>query len=322
MKESNTVQAASMPFDPLSWETYSRATRKQVVLDALQSGNVDVLVSLTHHNLLMFGKGGNATSEHTIRAYRTGVRQFLAYALPLGWERMTEHDTDLTVGYLRSLERQGLQPGTVNSRRTAARALYRALRWAGVLLADPFADTPRAQDPVPKWDRRDAYSREDVERLLAAADPDLRVALLLAAHGALRISEVVGLKWEHVNLQEGSMRITGKGRKTAGVYLTPTLKAALAAEVPADEYVCAYRSPKTLRGHLIALCKRLGIRYERRQFHGLRHAAATMLLADTGDLFTVARHLRHSSVSSTEIYAKHNADKLTEALHNWGRKAG
>jgi len=51
--------------------------------------------------------------------------------------------------------------------------------------------------------------------------------------------------------------------------------------------------------------------------HGLRHAAATMLLEQTGDLYVVSRHLRHSSISTTETYAKANPKKLVDAIANW-----
>lgn len=324
MKE-HTAPAAPMPYAhidvEIDWNSLSRKAREKTVRRALKNRDVDTLWSLTHHNLLIYGRGGSHTSAHTLRSYRTGVAAFLRYAFPLGWKRMTEYDTDLTIGYLRHLETLGLQPGTVNARRSAARALYRALRWAGVLAADPFGDTPRAADPVARWERRDAYSREDVQKLLAAADEDERLVLLLAAHGGLRMSEVVSLRWEHVNLREGVMRVKGKGGKVGTVHLSQQLAAALAAREDKSGFVSPYQNPKSVREHLRYLCQQAGVRYERRHFHGLRHSAATMLLADTGDLFVVARHLRHSSVSTTEHYAKFDSSKLSTALKTWGESA-
>lgn len=302
------------------WETMSKKERRKATEKALRRGDVSTLTSLTMHNLLLFGRGGAHTSPHTVRSYRTGVRKYLEYALPKGWERLTEYDTDLTVGYIRHLQRSGIAPGTINSRRSAARALYRALRWAGVLHADPIADTPRAQDPEARWDKRQAYSREDVRRLLAVASTDERLFLLLGAHAGLRISELVGLEWTRVDLGQRTLRVTGKGGKTALVHMSAALHQALDAVPEAERvgYVLPWRNTKSVRLHLRALCHLAGVTYAKRQVHGLRHAAATMLLEDSGDLYVVARHLRHSSVSTTEAYAKVSASKITDALRAWG----
>lgn len=317
MKESSTTPVASMPHD--YWDTLPREKREKVVRKALKRHDVPLLVSLTMHNLLAYGRGGAHTSTHTMRAYSTGVRSYLAYALPLGWQRLTDHDTDLTIGYIRMLERDGVKPGTINARRSAARALYRALRWAGVLHADPFADTPRAQDREDRWTKREAYTREDVNALLAVADPDETRFLLLGAHGALRMSELTSLRWEHINLQKRTMVITGKGRKTATVHLSQPLTAALEGVPETDRHghVLPWQNPKTVRLVLRALCHHAEVEYTKRQVHGLRHASATMLLEQTGDIFVVARHLRHSSVGTTETYAKLNNRKLTDALSTW-----
>jgi integrase/recombinase XerC len=301
------------------WAGLDRKTRLKRVRRALKRGEVEVLVALTDHNLQLFGRGGAHTSPHTRRAYATGVRQYLAYALPLGWKRLTVYDIDLTVGYLRMLQANGLGPGTVNARRTAARALYRALRWAGALAADPFADTPRAHDPEEKWAKRQAYSRADVAALLAASGPPERRLVLLGAHAALRMAELVSLTWDRVDLDARTLRVTGKGSKTATVHLSGTLWAELGAVPPGERVgtVLPWVNQKTVRDVLRHLCLISGVRYEGRQVHGLRHAAATMLLEDTRDLTVVARHLRHSSVSTTEIYAKLSPERLTSALRAW-----
>jgi integrase/recombinase XerC len=315
----NTAFAASMPFVH-NWDTVTRDRREKIARKALKSHDVETLLSLTDHNLMMFGKGGAHTSPHTRRAYATGVRVYLDYALPLGWKRLTEYDTDLTIGYLRQLERAGVKPGTINSRRSAARALYRALRWAGVLQADPFGDTPRAQDNEDKWAKREAYSKEEVDRLLAVAGPGERLLILLGAHGALRMAEMVKLDWTDIDLEQRKMSIFGKGRKLALVHLSGLLHAALSG-VPAERrsgLVLEWRNPKSVRVCLRHLCLMAEVKYEKREVHGLRHACATMLLAETNDIFVVARHMRHSSIATTEIYAKSNPARLIGALARFG----
>jgi integrase/recombinase XerC len=317
--KKNTASAASMPYVH-AWNSVSRDKREKITRRALKSGDVDTLLSLTDHNLLMFGKGGAHTSPHTRRAYATGIRLYLDYALPLGWKRLMEYDTDLTVGYLRYLERQGVKAGTINSRRSAARALYRALRWAGVLQADPFGDTPRAQDNEDKWAKREAYSKIDIERLLSVADKGERLLILLGAHGALRMSEMVSLDWKDIDIERGTMRIFGKGRKLALVHLSGLLKQAL-SEVSVElqtGLVLPWYNPKSVRICLRHLCLMAEVQYDKRQVHGLRHSAATMLLSETNDIFIVARHMRHSSIATTEIYAKADPKRLIGALARFG----
>ncbi|MBI0447141.1 tyrosine-type recombinase/integrase [Deinococcus sp. DB0503] len=307
----------------VDWDDLSKKERRKLVEKALKRHDVDTLVSLTAHNLMLYGRGGSDTSPHTLRGYRTGVRYFLAYAFARGWERLTEHDTDLTVGYLRDLRRQGLAPGTVNARRSAAKALYRALRWAGVTTADPVADTPRAQEVTERWEKREAYTREDLAALLAVADPWEELFLLLGAHAGLRISELIGLTWDRVDLASRTMTVTGKGRKTASIHLSAALHQAL-LRVPEEArhgHVLPWRNPKTLRLVLRSLCLQAGVDYSRRQVHGLRHACATLLLEDTRDLYLVARHLRHSSTSTTEVYSKVSSQRIASALEGWTGEA-
>lgn len=301
------------------WDAYNKTQRREVTITALQNRDVETLVELTDHNLMMFGRGGALTSTHTRRSYRAGVRQYLSYALPLGWERLTEYDTDLTIGYIRHLERNGVTPGTINNRRSAARALYRALRWAGVLASDPFADTPRVADNAERWTKREAYTREDITALLEVADDQEHLLILLGAHGGLRMSELTTLKWKQVDLEKRIMTITGKGRKTATVHLSDSLCMMLEA-VPLEErggFVLPWRNPKSVRLCLRSLCMQADVDYSKRQVHGLRHACATMLLEKTNDIYLVARHMRHSSVSTTETYSKLNPKRLTAALAGW-----
>ena len=316
--EENTAEAVSIPFTH-QWDAYTKTQRAEIARTALENRDIETLVELTDHNLMMFGRGGALTSTHTRRSYRAGVRMYLRYALPLGWERLCQYDTDLTIGYIRHLERNGVTPGTINNRRSAARALYRALRWAGLLHADPFADTPRVADNTERWAKREPYSHADIEAMLNEADDQEHLLILLGAHGGLRMSELVGLRWDHVDLEKRTMTVTGKGRKTAVVHLSESLCVMLGSTEPGERtgYVLPWRNPKSVRLCLRSICQRAGVNYERRQVHGLRHSCATELLEQTNDIYVVARHMRHSSVGTTEVYAKLNPKRLTAVLAHW-----
>lgn len=158
-----------------------------------------------------------------------------------------------------------------------------------------------------------------MKALLALADADGTRFLLLGAHAGLRISELIGLRWAYIDLQKRVMVVTGKGRKTATVHLTRPLVESLqlVSEGEREGQVLAWENPKTVRLVLRSLCSRAGVKYAKRQVHGLRHSAATLLLDQCGDIFVVARHMRHSSISITETYAKMSSTKLTDALASW-----
>lgn len=126
-----------------------------------------------------------------------------------------------------------------------------------------------------------------------------------------------------VNLEARTMTVTGKGRKMATIHLSAGLFAALSRVAPGERTgpVIPWRNAKTVRLVLRSLCLMVGVSYEKRQVHGLRHSCATLLLEDTKDLYLVARHMRHSSVSTTEVYAKVRSERLIEALRTWGEPA-
>jgi len=201
---------------------------------------------------------------------------------------------------------------------SAAKALYAALRWSGASDAAPFADVKVAVDKTPSWEKRDAYSQTEVHWLERCSEGSTLSIVLLGAHAGLRVSEMTALQWEHVNLNEGVLRVVaGKGGKTARVYLTPTLIQALEV-TPLDQrtgYVLPCRSRQAVYGRLEAACRQARVTFK--GVHALRHASGTRLREDTGDLALVADHLRHSSLDTARGYAKANNLQLKKALGEW-----
>jgi len=216
------------------------------------------------------------------------------------------------------MERQGLKAGTIYGRVAAARALFSALRWARASLYDPFADVHVPHDPTPPWEKRRPYDNDEIAALLdAAADPFDRMLALLGAHGGLRAGECVRLQWRDVNLTRRDLTIRlSKGGKTRTVGMSASLKQALQG-LPRrpDGYVLPYRTPKTAWEHITALCEKAGV--APKGMHSLRHSAGTRLYAETGDLEETARHLGHTKLDTTRIYAKWDDRKLRETLSRW-----
>lgn len=174
------------------WADLEAGERGRRAVVAAQSYDATELWSLTEAHTFLYGASGAAISPRTARAYREGITRFLTHA-QLRTVNLLRPGRDAGAVYVRSLETEGLKPASVRVHLAAARALFRALRWAGVTEADPFADSKPAKDKVAPWDKRSPYSEDEVAALLAHASLRDRVLILLCAHGGLRISEALGI---------------------------------------------------------------------------------------------------------------------------------
>jgi len=229
---------------------------------------------------------------------------------------------------------------------SSLRAFFGQAVTRGERADDPTAllDPPRLPRLLPK-----ALAESQIDALLAAPlldDPvglrDRAMLELMYAAG-LRVSELVGLPANAVNLRQGVLRVTGKGSKERLVPLgeesqhwlqryLDSARGVLAAgkAVPADAdgqvpmFIDAARKPLT-RQHFWALVKRYaavaGIDPALVSPHGLRHSFATHLLNRGADLRALQMLLGHSSLSTTQIYtlvAREHLQKLHQRHHPRG----
>ena len=298
------------------WADLNPEERRRRAVVAAQHLDPVALWSLTEAHTFLYGSAGGSLSPRTARAYRAGVEHLVRYAGQAGMG-LIRPERDAGPLYARTLELSGLAPSSVRVQLAAARALYRALRWAGATESDPFSDTKTAKDKTAAWDKRQPYLEAEVAGLLAAAAPRDRALILLCAHGGLRIAEALALTWADVQGQTLTVQ-HGKGGKLRRVECSPRLQAALtgARPVPADPAALVIGSTQTAaRERLQGLARRAGVPY--RGWHAFRHYAGTRLVGQTGSLEHAARHLGHSSIETTRIYAKWNDRALTAALADW-----
>jgi integrase/recombinase XerD len=269
-------------------------------------------------------------SANTVAAYRRDLSTFAAWAAKRG-TTLDAVDRATLLDYLAS----GLHAG--RSARSAARLLsclrgfYRHRLRNGRITADPTlqVESPRIGRPLPK-----SLGESDVEALLAAPDTATALGLrdramleLLYACG-LRVSELVGLELGGINMQQGVVRILGKGAKER---LVPVGDEALAW---IGRYLREARPELVADGSSRALFPgRGGAGMTRQAFwhrvkihaaaagisqalspHTLRHAFATHLLNHGADLRVVQMLLGHSDLSTTQIYT-HVARERLKQLH-------
>lgn len=218
-----------------------------------------------------------------------------------------------------------------NRRLTVLKRFYQhALRQHRVA-ADPCLKLRSAKQP-PRFPK--ILSEQNVESLLGAPDVNTplglrdRTMLELMYASGLRVSELVLLKTIEVGMNEGVLRITGKGNKTRLVpfgeeargwierYLSEARGAILGGKVADALFVTSLGGPMTRQMFWVLIKKyavRAGINAPLSP-HTLRHAFATHLLNHGADLRVVQLLLGHADISTTQIYT-HVARERLKKIH-------
>ena len=223
------------------------------------------------------------------------------------------------------------KPSSANRRLSVLKRFYQLALRQGRIQADPCLRLASARQPT-----RFVHTLTEgqVEALLAAPDVSTplglreRTMLELMYASGLRVSELVALKLVELSLNDGVLRITGKGSKTrlvpfgeqARMWIERYLKEArgviLDGQVDDALFVTARGGPMTRQMFWI-LIKKHAARAEIRaplSPHTLRHAFATHLLNHGADLRVVQLLLGHSDISTTQIYT-HVARERLKHLH-------
>lgn len=271
-------------------------------------------------------------SDNTLSAYRSDLQRLARWLDTEGHARsLTDVGADDLQAFLGSALRAGRSQRSQARFLASARAFYRYLKREGAIGVDPTAGigNPRQGRPLPK-----SLSETDVERLLAAPDTDDpiecrdRAMLELLYATGLRVSELITLTLSQVSLNQGVVRVIGKGSKER---LVPVGEEALAWL----QHFAATARLDLLRGsrHEVLFPSTRGTVMTRQAFwyriklyarragissalspHTLRHAFATHLLNHGADLRVVQMLLGHSDLTTTQIYT-HVARARLSALH-------
>jgi integrase/recombinase XerD len=271
-------------------------------------------------------------SKNTLEAYR---RDLTLYAAWLGAKEQGGRRLDATcesdlASYF-SVKHASTKATSANRRLTVFKRYFRWALRERITTADPTLKLQSAKQAlrVPKL-----MSEAQVERLLAAPAEDTalgqrdRAMLELMYASGLRVSELVGLKTFHLGLNEGVLRVMGKGskerlvpfgqvaREWINVYLAEARPDILKGQQTEDLFVTA-RGCGMSRVMFWMLVKKYaalaGITSPLSP-HTLRHAFATHLLNHGADLRAVQMLLGHADISTTTIYT-HVARERLKALH-------
>lgn len=270
-------------------------------------------------------------SQNTLMAYQNDLKQFSTW---LDRQNISLTDAQVTEsqGFLKYRHQQGINPRSVSRTLSSLRSFYRFCLRENLCQEDPTAllESPKLGRSLPR-----SLSEIEVEALINAPDIATNLGLrdramleLLYATG-LRVSELVNLSLQMLNLKLGVVRTIGKGRKERLVpmgedsmeWLERYLKHArpdILKKHGQSEAVFVTRrgSAMTRQAFWYAIkryAKQAGINSGISP-HTLRHAFATHLLNHGADLRVVQMLLGHSNISTTQIYT-HIAQTRLQALH-------
>jgi len=270
-------------------------------------------------------------SKNTLSAYRTDLLALARWIAPSG-KPITEAGREDVLGFIAGRAEGGARPRSSARQLSSFRRFFRWLlreRGAG---EDPTAEIsmPKIGRPLPK-----SLSEEEVEALLDAPkteEPlghrDRTMLEVLYATG-LRVTELVSLRLGQVNLNQGVVRVIGKGGRERLIPLGEESLEWLQRFIagPRDEILLEKHTEfvfPTRRGdcmtrqafwHIIKrYTQRAGIG-QTLSPHTLRHAFATHLLNHGADLRVVQMLLGHSDLSTTQIYTHVARERLKE-LHS------
>ncbi len=268
-------------------------------------------------------------SKNTLSAYRRDLSLYGRWLAQQGKAIDATAESDLNAYF--AARHSQTRATTANRRLTVFKRYFRWALRERVIAADPTLKLQSARQPlrVPK-----TLSEAQVEALLAAPDVDTplglrdRAMLELMYASGLRVSELVGLKMFNLGMNEGVLRVLGKGSKERLVpfgqiardwitrYLAEARAVILGGQQTEDLFVTARGSGMTRVMFWMIVRKQAlaaGITAPLSP-HTLRHAFATHLLNHGADLRSVQMLLGHADISTTTIYT-HVARERLKSLH-------
>ena len=285
-------------------------------------------------------------SPHTVRAYESDVTQYLAFVASEKDRKISELTAlDLDMASVRNhivdLNRAGKARASVGRKVSSLRTFVKYLRREDVIEHDPaaMAVAPKRDQTIPTY-----LSEPEIERLIETPDTgdplgrrDRAILELFYASG-LRLSELVAIDLEDLNISARMVRVMGKGGKERILPFNGSAQDALRAwlkdraailgsqksdlrsqksktRARKDPLFINYRGTRLtgrsvdrlLRRYVSQCSTRLGI-----SPHALRHSFATHLLQRGADLRAIQELLGHSRLSTTQRYTHVNTAQLID----------
>jgi len=305
---------------------HTKKSKQTAVLSSLSDSDQGLLERFSEHLWLERG-----LSDHTLNSYRRDLAQLADWAQQAHNMELLSLSAAEVQQFLGARLSQGAAPRSTARLMSSLRSFYRWALRENRIAEDPTLriESPKLGRPLPK-----ALSEQDVEALLAAPDlaetiefRDRTMMELLYACG-LRVTELVNLQVSQISLNQGVVRVVGKGSKERLIpmgeealdWLQRYLRGARAEllhDRPSDVLFPSNRGTAMTRQtfwYRIKIYARRAHIQTHLSPHTLRHAFATHLLNHGADLRVVQMLLGHSDLSTTQIYT-HVARQRMQELH-------
>jgi len=296
-------------------------------MSSLKQPPIDNLID-RYLNYILIEKGLSST---TIESYSADMVRYRDFLHQNKTQRISGADTALILKHLISLRDAGLSARSRARHLVSIRGFYRFMVQEAILKHDParLVDLPKTSMKLP-----DVLSVEEITQLLETPDTDKprgmrdRAMLELLYAAGLRVSELVNLKLQDINLEAGFVRVLGKGSKERLVpiglttkekiesYLEKSRKSLLKNRVSPYLFVARAAKPITRQGFWKLLRKYATLTQLNKKVtpHSLRHSFASHLLEGGADLRAVQVMLGHVDIATTQIYT-HIARQQLKIVH-------
>lgn len=265
-------------------------------------------------------------SELTVAAYQTDLVQFFSFAaheLGLEAEKLTMDLIDVYIvrGFLGVLADHGLARKSMARKLAALRSLFKFLCRKEIIRINPVqrVASPKLGRKLPNFlylDQMEGLLRaSDCTSLLGCRD---QVIMELLYGSGLRVSELVGLDKENLDLEIGLIRVLGKGSKERVVPVTNHAIHAIEdylkmrkdhSKILLLNYQGTRLSARSVRRILDKMVAKISMEQHVNP-HMLRHSYATHMLDGGADLRSVQELLGHLKLSSTQIYTHLTRERL------------
>ena len=271
-------------------------------------------------------------SENTISAYTNDIKKFLEFLKKKKYE-ISKIDFEKLTEYIISLKKKNLSPSSIVRILSSLRNFYKFLTAEEFLKNKQqiIIEAPKIERSLPE-----VLTVEEINKLIEIKDISRKnirnKTIIELIYGAgLRVSEIVGIKTDKLNLKEQFIKITGKGEKERIAFLGKKAMESL------DIYLEWRVLNQKIKNSPYLFTNNSGTRISRQSVwkivkkyavlanisknvkpHTLRHSFATHLLESGLDLRIVQELLGHKSLATTEIYThinKNHIKKIYEKYH-------
>jgi len=308
---------------------FSAIDLKNAYLNIKEKG-ITVLEAIETHNIDMKNQIPESYSEGTLKNYRT-LKRHLSYFIKKSFKQDDIDIQKLDSPFIYKLERH-LLFNTLCNQNGAMKVLQRFKKITTLSKRKGLIDDDPFEGYVFSFKRKEIefLSQDEIDRFSAIeltipSEIKTQELFIFAIYTGLSYADIISLKWHQIHSdKKGSKYIFNKRKKTGEIFIVPLLKPSIEIlenkKEKSDGLVFEYISNAFLNLQLKKLSKKAKI-FKNITFHIARHSfATTITLNNDVPLITVSKMLGHSSVRTTQIYAKVLQKKVSSDMEILNKK--